>query len=258
MSRRVAGRAGVVQIPSVFRRLDPARITDTARRLAQRVTERFPDSGLRGVADDLIDVCVRAGADLIWVGRPHWLLRLAVGCCIGLLLIVFGATTLVVFRLPTGVSVTDVVQAIDAGVNEVVFLGAAIFFLATLEVRRKRKRALRAIHGLRSMAHIIDMHQLTKDPERVANPEAGGNTPSSPSRRLTPFALSRYLDYCSEMLSLLSKSAALYVQDFDDPITISAVNEVENLTTGLSGKIWQKIMILDRELAELGPTPAAS
>ena len=112
------------------------------------------------------------------------------------------------------------------------------------------------------MAHIIDMHQLTKDPERIANPDAGGDTPSSPTRHLTPFALSRYLDYCSEMLSLLSKSAALYVQDFADPVTISAVNEVENLTTGLSGKIWQKIMILDRvidgtpQVAESSP-PAA-
>jgi hypothetical protein len=27
---------------------------------------------------------------------------------------------------------------------------------------------------------------------------------------------------------------------------LAAVNEVEGLTTALSGKIWQKIMILDR------------
>lgn len=233
-----------------YRKLDPDRIIDTARLLAQRVTERFPDSGLRGVADDLIAVCERARSDLAWVGRPQWALRIGVGLCIALLLLVFAVTVLAVLRLPAGVSLTDGVQAIDAGVNEVVFLGAAIFFLSTLEVRRKRTRALRAIHELRSMAHIIDMHQLTKDPERIANPEAGGDTPSSPVRRLTPFALSRYLDYCSEMLSLLSKSAALYVQDFDDPVTISTVNEVENLTTGLSGKIWQKIMILDQELAD--------
>lgn len=241
----------------MFRRLDPDRIRDTARRLAQRVGERFPESGLRGVAEDLIVVCERAGQDLAWVGKPHWPVRVGVGVCIALLLVVFLATVLAILRLPTGVSLTDVIQAIDAGVNELVFLGAAIFFLATVEIRRKRRRALRAIHGLRSMAHIIDMHQLTKDPERIANPSAGGDTPSSPTRHLTPFALSRYLDYCSEMLSLLSKSAALYVQDFDDPVTISAVNEVENLTTGLSNKIWQKIMILDRELADAErPDPA--
>ena len=28
---------------------------------------------------------------------------------------------------------------------------------------------------------------------------------------------------------------------------LSAVNELENLTTGLSRKIWQKIMIVDKQ-----------
>jgi hypothetical protein len=37
----------------------------------------------------------------------------------------------------------------------------------TIETRVKRRRALRAIHELRSIAHVIDMHQLTKDPEWV-------------------------------------------------------------------------------------------
>ena len=44
---------------------------------------------------------------------------------------------------------------------------------------------------------------------------------------------------------LTSKIAALYVQYFDDRIALQAVNEIENLTTGLSRKIWQKVMILD-------------
>ena len=48
------------------------------------------------------------------------------------------------------------------------------------------------------------------------------------------------------MLSLLGKTAALYLQDFDDSVAIAAVNEIESLTTGLSRKIWQKIMIIDR------------
>jgi len=38
---------------------------------------------------------------------------------------------------------------------------------------------------------------------------------------------------------------ALYVQDSPDPVVLDAVNDVETLTTGLSSKIWQKIMILD-------------
>jgi len=65
-------------------------------------------------------------------------------------------------------------------------------------------------------------------------------------RHMTPGELTRYLDYCSEMLAIISKIAALYVQNFHDPETISVVNEVEDLTNGLSRKVWQKIMILDR------------
>ena len=91
------------------------------------------------------------------------------------------------------------------------------------------------------------MHQLTKDPERVVSPRpAGGNEVKRP---LSPAELIRYLDFCSDELSLISKIAALYVQKFNDPVTLSAVNEVENLTNGLSRKIWQKIVISDRILA---------
>ena len=46
------------------------------------------------------------------------------------------------------------------------------------------------------------------------------------------------------MLSITGKIAALYIQDFDDDVALSAVNEVENLTTGVSRMIWQKLMIV--------------
>jgi len=231
----------------VYRRLDPDRIVATARLLSQRVSERFPGSGLSEVAAELTTVSERAARDAEWFARPHRWLRALVGVAIGLLLFVVGGTLVVLLRLPTQAGLADVLQAIDAVVNETVFIGIAIFFLGTLESRLKRRRALKAMHELRSMAHIIDLHQLTKDPERILEPAAGPDTPSSPKRDLDAFGLSRYLDYSSEMLSLLSKSAALYVQNFDDPATIIAVNEVESLTTGLSGKIWQKIMIVDRD-----------
>ena len=48
------------------------------------------------------------------------------------------------------------------------------------------------------------------------------------------------------MLSILGKVAAPYVQNFDDEVALAAVNEIEALMTGLSRKIWQKIMILQR------------
>ena len=62
---------------------------------------------------------------------------------------------------------------------------------------------------------------------------------------MTRFELSRYLNYCSELLSLVGKVASLHAQDLRDPVILAAVNDVESLTVGLSRKIWQKIAILD-------------
>jgi hypothetical protein len=140
------------------------------------------------------------------------------------------------------VSLIELVQGLESGINDVIFVGAAIFFLASLESRIKRARVLAAIHELRALAHIIDMHQLTKDPERVLR--EGPDTPSSPERTLSRFELGRYLDYCSELLSLLGKIAALYAQYTNDAVALSAVDQIEDLTSGLSRKIWQKIMVL--------------
>jgi hypothetical protein len=61
---------------------------------------------------------------------------------------------------------------------------------------------------------------------------------------LGAFELGRYLDYCSEMLSLLGKIAALYAQYTTDSAALAAVDQIEDLTSGLSRKIWQKIMML--------------
>ena len=133
----------------------------------------------------------------------------------------------------------------DTNAQSTIF-GGVILFLVTLERRKARSQALRAMHQLRMFAHVVDMHQLAKDPERTVNPTGWINPASSPERELSPFELARYLDYCSELLSLLSKLAALYARGLTDPVVVQAVDDVENLTSGLSRKIWQKVIVLDR------------
>jgi hypothetical protein len=59
------------------------------------------------------------------------------------------------------------------------------------------------------------------------------------------------------MLSITSKLAALYVQYLNDAVVLSAVNDIQSLAVGLSGKIWQKIVILD-SLAVRGAPAAVS
>src|SRR5262245_59697788 len=99
------------------------------------------------------------------------------------------------------------------------------------------------------------MHQLTKDPSGSVS--IGGSTASSPKRLLSRFELSRYLDYCSEMLSLTSKVAVLYAQSFPNTEVTDAVSDVERIAAGSSQKIWQKIMFLQAAGVETGK-PAAS
>ena len=151
--------------------------------------------------------------------------------------------TLWTLPLPKGgLELAQFIQVLESAINDVVLIVAAVFFLGSIETRFKRERALRSIHELRAIAHVIDMHQLTKDPEWVL--DRGTESAVLPPRSMTAFQLSRYLDYCTEMLAITGKIAALYIQRFEDGVALQAVNEVEDLTSGLSAKIGQKLMIL--------------
>ena len=224
--------------------LDSAKIIKTIVRLNQRIDERFPGSGLRGVCRELRRVAHEAERTARWISRPQVGLRLLVVVIILLSLGALGYSISLMEISLRRFGVGEAVQVIEAGINNVVLIGAALFFLVTVEIRIKRSRALRALQQLRVVAHVIDMHQLTKDPYRLIG--SGLVTASSPERIDDAFLLSRYLDYCSEMLSLTGKVAALYAQGFDDPRTVAAVNDIETLTTGLSRKVWQKITAIER------------
>jgi hypothetical protein len=39
------------------------------------------------------------------------------------------------------------------------------------------------------------------------------------------------------------------VEHYGDAVVLAAVNDIETLATGLSGKIWQKITLLERVTA---------
>lgn len=232
-------------VPSLtpYRYLQPEKVVDTVDTLSRRIRERFPDSGLHRVASELYCISQEAADRARRIRRPNVALRLGALALVGLI-------AAVVWRLVHFVRLNEAVfqlenfiQTFEAALGSIVFIGAAIVFLFSLELRIKRARALDAVRELRSLAHIIDMHQLTKDPERVTG--RGPPTASSPKRTMTPFELGRYLDYCSELLSLVSKTGAIYVQEFPDPTAIEAVDRLTNLTTDLSRNIWQKIMILE-------------
>jgi hypothetical protein len=227
----------------MYLQLHPDKILSTTQRLRSRIQERFPGSGLSAVSGEVCAIAEAAAERSILVSKQYVWLRAGAYVLLGVFVLLFVTAIKEIeidFSKPR---LTELVQALDAGIEAMVFCGGGIFFLLTLETRLKRRRALAALHELRSLAHVIDMHQLTKDPNWILSPFL--MTPSSPERQLDRAALSRYLDYCGELLSLLGKIAALYVQHNPDHVVLSAVDEIESLTNGLSRKIWQKIMILN-------------
>ena len=235
----------------MYRTLASKYIVSTLETLSRRIQERFPGSSLGHVSEELLQIARQSEGRMRRLRRPRWLVRLGT-LAITLTIVALAAAAVVSVQVKVDLllveNVAELAQGLEAVVNEIILLALALFFVGSLEGRIKRREALAALHELRSIAHVIDMHQLTKDPEVVVT--QGTATPSSPERTLTPFLLSRYLDYCSELLSLVSKLSALYAQHMRDAVVLAAVNDLESLTDGLSRKIWQKLIVLGAGLSK--------
>jgi hypothetical protein len=231
--------------------LDASRIVDTIARLERRITARFPSSGLALVCHELRELAGGTQQHVQGLVGPIWPLRAL--AAIGVAAIAGIAVGLIVLTwrgLTEARGFVELVQGSESAVNQVLLLAMAVFFLASMETRVKRHRALAALHRLRSVVHIVDMHQLTKDPDMTQPSDV---TPASPARPHTPFELGRYLDYCSELFSLTSKVAALYGQSLRDPVVLAAVSDIETLAASLSNKVWQKIVVLHGATGPVAP-----
>ncbi len=230
-----------------FTNLRADAILKTLDRLEHRISERFPESGLLGVCKEFNQLSIKSEELARRLQPPIWPVRLVAMAAAALLvgLVAWALGQLVRHFQFDASGVFHLLQTTESAINELIFLGLAIFFLVNLEARIKRQSALQALHRLRSIAHVVDMHQLTKDPAFLLSKHKIADTESSPQRTLTRHQIVRYLDYCSELLALNAKIAALFAQNTDDTVVLSAVNDLELLVQGLSAKIWQKIMILD-------------
>ena len=239
---------------STYRKLDPGLITKTLEALLRRIEERFPGSGLGRVCTDLVTLARDTSARSEKVARSNIALKTLIWLAIaaGVLLLV-AVAQLIFTSTKTNDDLFGTLQGIDSGFNIIVLMGATLFFVSTLELRLKQRLALKELHEFRSIVHVIDMHQLTKDPSMLG----AVHTSSSPDRSLTPFELMRYLDYCSEMLSLTAKLAALYAEKLSDPVVVDTVGDIERLTSDLSSKIWQKITIVQSLEGRDMPLPSA-
>lgn len=171
----------------LYSQLDAPKIIATLERLERRIVERFPESRLRRVAQEICTTARRLPDTAFSLGRPHWAQRTAAAPLIVILVLAsfaaLGALLTRVAREQAGTfgNITDIAQGIEATVNAAIFLALATYFLLSWERRAKRKVALRALHQL---------------------------------------------------------------QRVDDNVVLEAASDIENLTIGLSRKIWQKLIVL--------------
>jgi hypothetical protein len=242
-------------LTSDYKMIDGALIAQTLVRLQARIKERFPSGNLQHVCATLTDIANSTVMRADQLRRPNLFVRMAVGFVIvmGIGFALFATSQL--HLNDADFKSVSVVSTLESLVNLGLLMAAAIFSLVTLETRLKQKDTLKALHELRSIIHVIDMHQLTKDP----SVEGETALSSSPLRDMNSYALVRYLDYCSEMLSLAAKLAALYAQDISDLAVVDAASDIEQLATNLSQKVWQKITILQTRTKTAEPaSPMAS
>ncbi|RWK33393.1 hypothetical protein [Mesorhizobium sp.] len=237
-----------------YRTLDAKLIIETAERLEKRVAERFPDAGLRRVAMELVSLSRDLAKAAKALEAPIWWLRGVVITAIaaGALMFLFVGTILPLGRISGTDDAIQSVQGIESLINMIILAVLGFLALIRTEERIKRKQVFRKLHGLRSLIHVIDMHQLTKDPAALSTDFKP--TSHSPARITDRADLARYLDYCSEMLSITGKIAALFAQSVNDDVVVDGVNDIESLGSNLSRKIWQKITLIDGPLRSARPS----
>jgi hypothetical protein len=225
--------------------LEAPAVKETVEELYGRIEARFPTRGLLKVCGDLgllVDEVEIAS------GVGHRQIRLARAVSRVSIILVAAVTGVAIVLAAKDVVTGDVDNFIDGlgvaetAISDLVYASIAIFFLWALPERLQRSKLLNLLHQLRSTAHVIDMHQLTKDPEQLK--PSFVTTAKSKPLDLDRDEMERYLDYCSEMLSLVGKTAALCAEESRDSLVLETVSTVENLTVGLSRKIWQKISTL--------------
>ena len=219
----------------------------TVEHLERRIYARFGERGLTKAARDLghLVVLVQSQAE-----ESHDRLRRRTLVARAASFTIVAATVVaLVFSLRSAVldglaRTTDWVPLVESVINDLVFAAIAVVFLWAFPERLERRTMLRLLHRLRSLAHVIDMHQLSKDPEQLSPTY----TPTEQSivHGLDADQLYHYLTYCSEMLSLTAKTSALCGEYSTDGVVLETISYIETLTTELSEKIWQKISLLPR------------
>lgn len=216
--------------------LNPASTIRTAHALSKEASERYPNSDIADLSLALVQLAKKTEQKVHESTRPRYWLRAAsliAILAIAWLPIVLLNTVHTRWEFET---VTDLLEAADAGVNIVILLVGTVWFFFNLENRAWRKKALRSITELREFIHVIDLKQLY---------HSSGMTDADSS--LTRGGQKVDLDYlfvCGRMVGLLSNIAALYTRNESDEAVWRAVSEIESLANAVALRLTNKIEIM--------------
>ncbi len=227
-------------------RLESEYVADTVGRLESRIRARFPDRRLGNVAAELGSAVpeIHDGFEQSKARRRQVRLFSRVTSSVVVLIAVVALVLALRDAVTRGTENSfDWVYLTESLINDLVFTALAVFFLWAMPERLERRTLLDLLHRLRSLAHVVDMHQLDKDPEQAR--EDYTPTAMSPLRPIMDAEeLHHYFDYCSELVSLIAKTAALCAERTSDAVVLHTVSEIETLAAQMSQKIWQKISLL--------------
>lgn len=227
-------------------------LADAAASLESRIRARFPTSSLLNNASWLRVLVGNAPSETRAYQRRFMALRLVF---VVIALAIAGGLIFAVYQLNLNykpASLVDLAQLVESGINDVIFLSIGAFFLFRIEPWIKRRRMLLFLGRLRDLVHVTQLLQMHKDPERVVRPDDRSTevTPELGAIGTSAFLMGKYLDYCLDMLTLISAVAAFVGRDVTDKQLRDGVWEIEELCSTISAKISNKTLMLFSALVE--------
>lgn len=232
-------------------KIDPNGLAENARKLSERMLERFPDRNLTTRSAELVSVIEDAPRRARQMARRPWFLTFvtAVLLCACVAGAVFGLMQLhVAMNVST---LSELLQILDSGWQSLLI---AFFFSLGLfyPVRRwRRSKFLKATNELQEFVQVINLHQLDKDPDQLTkdyNPTAPQRADNRP---LNAFEMGRYLDYCIELIELTGMLAAYYSSFTSDSDVRKEIAEHQGVIQRMVTNLQLKIQML-HQLAASG------
>src|SRR5437870_2352989 len=108
-----------------YRQLDSDQIVQTVQMLRGRIEARFPGSGLSQVVAELLQIAQETLTRIRWIQKPHVLLRIGAAVLSITMISILGLMVVHIRQFQFN-DYTNFIQAFEASISSVVFIGAAI------------------------------------------------------------------------------------------------------------------------------------